>query len=107
MKKQHPGVLSSSSFVLCLIKAQLQDTSSSSSSSSSSPQQMDKRRVTRSDEPSSVSSSECDALWPSFSEATRFPWPSLDLPLSCTNSWISTGSRRNLSWYSWSRSLWS
>lgn len=67
---------------------------------------------TRSDEPSSVSSSDCDALWLSFSdveEAASFPCRpsslSLALLLSWTNSWISTGSRRNLSWYSWSRSL--
>lgn len=38
---QHPVVLSSSAVLVCLIKAQLQDTSSSSSY----PQQMDRRRV--------------------------------------------------------------
>lgn len=40
--EQHPVVLSSAAVLVCLIKAQLQDTSSPSSY----PQQMDRRRVT-------------------------------------------------------------
>lgn len=42
LSEQHPVVLSSAAVLVCLIKAQLQDTSSSSSSY---PQQMDRRRV--------------------------------------------------------------
>lgn len=62
---------------------------------------------------SSVSSSDCAPFCMSFSSVEEEGRTSCStssvflLVLSCTNSWISNGSRRNLSWYSWSRSFWS
>lgn len=63
---------------------------------------------------SSVSSSDCAPFCMSFSSVedeegrtSCSPSSVFLLVLSCTNSWISSGSRRNLSWYSWSRSFWS
>lgn len=65
-------------------------------------------------ESSSASSSDWPDLWFRFSAVDEVlrqlgshSLLSLPLALSWTNSWISSGSRRNLSWYSWSSSFWS